>query len=443
MFLYPFCDFMKQCPRCNNPLDNQINYCSGCGFQFSPYPYQNLQPIPSFKTSKKTIIISIIIVAIVLISSLICIIKIYNDTDKDGNSQGIDTFLVSVISANRTSVQVNEIITFDAGQSQGNITSYLWDFGDGKKGDNVSVIHSYSDGGRYLVNLTVRNKEGVTATSTISIGVTLIAVISANKTSVQVNENITFNAGQSQFNISSYLWDFGDGKKGDNVSVIHSYSDGGRYLVNLTVRNKEGVTATSTISIGVTLIAVISANKTSVQVNENITFNAGQSQFNISSYLWDFGDGKKGDNVSVIHSYRDGGKYRVELTVLSDRGATNSTEIYIGVTYHQDENGTLYAYPILPDSVIAAVPIKNGSRNMNINLTIDPISIRSVDMDITIYDLNNTAIYNATHEGVTQQETFLHSISKFQICGDYKIELVCNQGSADYDLGIDVNYKDT
>ena len=211
----------------------------------------------------------------------------------------------------------------------------------------------------------------------------------------------------------------------------------------MTVRNKEGVTATSTISIGVTLIAVISANKTSVQVNENITFNAGQSQFNISSYLWDFGDGKKGDNVSVIHSYRDGGKYRVELTVLSDRGATNSTEIYIGVTYHQDENGTLYAYPILPDSVIAAVPIKNGSRNMNINLTIDPISIRSVDMDITIYDLNNTAIYNATHEGVTQQETFLHSISKFQICGDYKIELVCNQGSADYDLGIDVNYKDT
>lgn len=191
------------------------------------------------------------------------------------------------------------------------------------------------------------------------------------------------------------------------------------------------------------VMAVISANRTKVRVNENITFDASGSKGNITSYIWDFGDNSpKANNVTVVHSYSNGGRYLINLTVLGSRGATDSTSIYIGVTYHQQENGTIYAYPFMPDTINATVPIKNGSRNMKINLTLDPNPGQSVDLDITIYDSNGTAIYNASHEGVTQKETFFHTISDFKIYGNYNIELHCRQGSTDYEMGIDVNYND-
>ena len=192
------------------------------------------------------------------------------------------------------------------------------------------------------------------------------------------------------------------------------------------------------------VVAVITANRTQVKVNENITFDASQSQGNITSYIWDFGDNSlKGNNVSMVHSYTNGGKYMVNLTVVGSEGSSGYAEIVIGVNYHQEENGTLYSYPILPDTDNATVPVLNGSMDMNINLTIDPITIENVDMDITIYDSNNTAIYNETHEGVSQQETFFHKISNFNTFGNYNIELHITQGGANYDMAIDVTYKDS
>lgn len=194
-----------------------------------------------------------------------------------------------------------------------------------------------------------------------------------------------------------------------------------------------------------TVVAQITANRTIVRVNENITFDASQSIGNITSYIWDFGDSSsRGNNVSMEHSYSNGGRYLVELTVMSDSGETNSTEIYIGVTYHQDENGTLYEYnPPLPERVNVTVPVQNGSKNMNINLTLTPLLGREVTLDITVYDSNETEILNETHEGVSEEETFLHEIPEIIIYGNYNIELYCREGSTDYDIGIDVNYKDS
>lgn len=186
-----------------------------------------------------------------------------------------------------------------------------------------------------------------------------------------------------------------------------------------------------------TVVAVIKANLTSVKVYDNITFDASGSQGNITTYIWDFGDNNKGDNVTEIHSYSNGGRYLVNLTVMSDSGATNSTTIYIGVTYHQEENGT---FILLPDSDNATVPVEEGASDMNITLTLTPWIGQSVTLDITVYDSNNTAIYNATHEGVTQQETFYHTIPELLIYGNYNIELYCRQGSTDYDMAIDVHY---
>jgi len=50
--------------------------------------------------------------------------------------------------------------------SDGEITKYIWDFGDGSTGTGISVTHSYWNSGNYNVSLTVLdNKYGVSITN--------------------------------------------------------------------------------------------------------------------------------------------------------------------------------------------------------------------------------------------------------------------------------------
>ncbi|HSE42746.1 MAG TPA: PKD domain-containing protein [Acidobacteriota bacterium] len=52
---------------------------------------------------------------------------------------------------------------FDASNSEGQITSYRWDFGDGTTGRGRRTQHKFQDKGRFPVTLTVRNSEGSNA----------------------------------------------------------------------------------------------------------------------------------------------------------------------------------------------------------------------------------------------------------------------------------------
>ena len=55
--------------------------------------------------------------------------------------------------------------TFDASgssDSDGTITDYLWDFGDGGTGSGTSVSHEYSSAGTFTVSLTVTDDDGAT-----------------------------------------------------------------------------------------------------------------------------------------------------------------------------------------------------------------------------------------------------------------------------------------
>jgi uncharacterized delta-60 repeat protein len=60
---------------------------------------------------------------------------------------------------------VNQAVTFDASNStdsDGTITSYEWDFGDGTNGTGEIITYSYSSAGDFVVNLTVTDDDGVT-----------------------------------------------------------------------------------------------------------------------------------------------------------------------------------------------------------------------------------------------------------------------------------------
>ncbi|MBD3791711.1 MAG: PKD domain-containing protein [Campylobacterales bacterium] len=59
------------------------------------------------------------------------------------------------------------VVGFDASAStdDGTIVSYQWDFGDGSSGEGMVVEHTYENPGRYFATLTVRDDQGLSATS--------------------------------------------------------------------------------------------------------------------------------------------------------------------------------------------------------------------------------------------------------------------------------------
>jgi PKD repeat protein len=79
------------------------------------------------------------------------------------------------LSADGTSVTVDEDVAFDASgssDSDGSVTSYEWDFGDGSSATGAQVSHSYGSAGDYEVTLTVTDDDGATATATETVTVT-------------------------------------------------------------------------------------------------------------------------------------------------------------------------------------------------------------------------------------------------------------------------------
>ncbi|UCD66595.1 MAG: PKD domain-containing protein, partial [Deltaproteobacteria bacterium] len=75
------------------------------------------------------------------------------------------TELAAIFSITPEMVIVLEPATFDASESTGAISEYLWDFGDGETGSGVETTHTFAETGPYLVTLTVVDESGKEASS--------------------------------------------------------------------------------------------------------------------------------------------------------------------------------------------------------------------------------------------------------------------------------------
>lgn len=74
----------------------------------------------------------------------------------------------AIAQLSKTTAQVNEAITFDASQSSdpdGQVVSYLWNFGDGNSSTSKTVSHSFSQANTYNYALTVTDDKGATGTT--------------------------------------------------------------------------------------------------------------------------------------------------------------------------------------------------------------------------------------------------------------------------------------
>jgi len=144
---------------------------------------------------------------------------------------------------------VDETVTFDASLSYdpdpgGEIVSYAWNFGDGTDalyiGGNLTqtTTHIYAVAATYTVSLTVTDKDGLNATSTVDVRVVFhdlsITDIKVSKDTANIGETLSINvtvknkgSETETFNVTVYYDDIAIGTQ----SVTNLASDASRLLI--------------------------------------------------------------------------------------------------------------------------------------------------------------------------------------------------------------------
>ena len=124
---------------------------------------------------------------------------------------------------------------FDSKTLVGKITSWSWDFGDGKKANVKAVTHVFDETGLFKVLLTVSDGKHVArARRTIRVITPIEARITPLNGPVMVNKPVRF-ADSSVGEITGYTWNFGDGQTGQGRNPRHAFKKAGIYKVLLTV----------------------------------------------------------------------------------------------------------------------------------------------------------------------------------------------------------------
>ncbi|MCB0335438.1 MAG: PKD domain-containing protein, partial [Bdellovibrionales bacterium] len=237
----------------------------------------------------------------------------------------------------------------DSNDVDGSILQYQWNFGDGNIVTGEEVEHSYSNPGKYVVQLEVIDEDqlSATATRTIEVNAAPVAIAITDVLSGTGPLKVQFDASSSVDTdgiIVSYQWDF-DGKSITGVFAQHTFKGLGTYPVSLTVTDDKGASTVSTLSIVVheseqvpgnesdpgkgedanrAPIVTFKADALTTTVPRIVSFNGAKSMDldgQLVAFDWDFGDGQRGEGALIEHTFMAEGTYSVVLTVTDDKGA--------------------------------------------------------------------------------------------------------------------------
>lgn len=259
------------------------------------------------------------------------------------------------------------------------IESLTWDFKDGSTATSTNPSHIFTEVGEYKVELIVKDEQGLSSTDTVTITVTEEenegpnAVVSATPLSGDAPLEVTFKGSDStdDNSISSYDWDFKDGSTSSNANPKHTFDEAGKYEVELTVKDENGLSSKKTITINVNEseneapIAITSAQPDSGDAPLEVQFTGSDStdDLKVASYFWDFKDGSTSSNKNPSYSFTNAGTYEVELTVYDDEGLSNKKTITITVNEQENDEAPIAFVSATPESGTAPLEVQFTGSN--------------------------------------------------------------------------------
>ena len=224
-----------------------------------------------------------------------------------------------------------------------NVSRISWDFGDGTQVEDVyNPSHVYTKGGVYKIRVTTHSDNGTAYTTLDSVSIPEhSAKLEADFLQSCTAQLITLSAVTK--NVSSYVWDFGDGSivpSTDSFST-HLYQHAGIYSPRVLITDSLGCTSSVNLANKIIIDSLyLSLNDVPRQIctPKEIVFvpaivNIAASQATQALvYHWDFGTGNGKDTSNVktpSFVYRQPGVYPVTLKVSSQFGCKKEVTVHI------------------------------------------------------------------------------------------------------------------
>lgn len=213
--------------------------------------------------------------------------------------------------------------------SSGTISSYSWDFDDGKTSTLANPENKYTAKGTYDVKLVATSNNSCKDSLTKQVVVDNVLVPGYTTQAVCKGDSTVFvnTTNTSCGTISSYVWQFGDGNTSNLINPKHKYANSGSYTVRLIVTQQGGAKDTATQVVTVNALPSVNYSTSNVCTGSAASFSNSStiSSGSISSYTWDFGDGNKSSTTSPSHTYSSNNTYTVWLKATSNSGCVDST----------------------------------------------------------------------------------------------------------------------
>lgn len=151
---------------------------------------------------------------------------------------------------------------------------------------------------------------------------------------VCVGDTVKFTASATSSSpVTSYVWDFGDGFKGNGKTVTHVFETPGNRNISLTGANSLGNTdfELKTAYITVKPTPVVDFEMNGIGCNVPLTINYKNKSAIGANYLWDFGNGQTSTTETPpAQPYTSVGAYKTILTVtLNGCVAKDSQEVVV------------------------------------------------------------------------------------------------------------------
>ena len=146
-----------------------------------------------------------------------------------------------------------------------------------------------------------------------------------------------FDASRSQVkdsNITKFIWDFGDWVTEERDAVVpwRKYSEPWDYNIKLTVVTTDWKSYSKSKKLILKPVPQSIEIKSSMKkapTMQWIDFSSSNSNWQISSYLWDFGDWNTSNEANPTHQYKTSWLYKVKLRL--DFTNKNILEDYIEI----------------------------------------------------------------------------------------------------------------
>lgn len=258
---------------------------------------------------------------------------------------------------------------------------YTYQWNTEEKSDRITVCPTITT----TYNVTVSDKCGTPPVSiNIHVIVNQLPEVDFTPATISGCQPLLVNfSDQTNSNISSYYWNFGDGGSDTSKDPTHIYLDAGSYSINHIVTDINGCIGKKVIAGAVKVFPFPVANfVSSPEVASIFTpqINFIDQSSNVVKWEWNFGDNSEYSlNQNPLHTYNDTGTYRIRLVTTSENGCVDTTYGKINI------KGEFAIY--IPN---AFTPNGDG-----VNDLFSPLGIGVKEFEMIIYDRWGLKIYSS------------------------------------------------